>query len=399
MAHSGKFNLTIPPLGRLGTLTKWPSGAPLVADLIIILDNNGTVAINEACDMVDESTLVNPWIYSKPPVYLRHVDLVRYLWRSVNDVLPVRNADNTSEPSDRLFPHMLMRFPIQVLEEPAAYDGVSLVEQRAKYTTDMIICRKARDHDDCVRSNKNLVNSFCESTNQPFHRMLQVKEPDLPDGTPGPVDSYYLPALLFPDYLHVPADFLPLDAELGVPLEAPANSSFELSATVSISRTKPHLRNLQLTKNGYERGWSDFFYFPPQSSSTPYHPAEEQRKVQQYDYLTYAYGIPEALAARPWILNLAKGATKWRFWFGGLDMIYWLIQSTTIGISRAGIETTAAWELGMLVWRDGRTDMTIVQEDAASTTFPAYNLATLDTRSVAAHEPNRALDGRAARFS
>ncbi|KAI8585511.1 hypothetical protein BDZ88DRAFT_19478 [Geranomyces variabilis] len=167
------------------------------------LHNNGTVAINEACDMVDESTLENPWIYTKPPVYLRHVNLVRYLWRNVNDVFPVRNANNTFEPSDRLFPHMLMRLPIQVLEEPAAYDGVSLLEQRAKYMTDMIICRKLRDHDDCVRSNKNLVNSFCESINQPFHRMLRVKEPDLPDGTLGPVDSYYVPALLFPDYLHV----------------------------------------------------------------------------------------------------------------------------------------------------------------------------------------------------
>ncbi|KAJ3163482.1 hypothetical protein HDU86_000061 [Geranomyces michiganensis] len=285
-----------------------------------------------------------------PPVYFRRVHLIRYLWRPVDSVLPIRDALDTHNTTSPSSPHMVLRLPMHFVEEKIIFDGVEMQKLATKRQQALHVCLKQSktegERQDCAWNDVTIVNYFAPASEQPYDRLISADP--LNNGTDRRL--FYLPTFVMPPERLTPADFLPLDQELGVPKgHASEPFSVELTSSLCTGETSSLWNSLERFPAPAKLR---FDHFPPRFPNETYHADAVQFAAERENFLGGAHPPAPLLVANPWIrFTLLEAGNFLSLFATNLRFVYFLCRHSTVGISRAGVQTAAVWQSFVAIMR------------------------------------------------
>ncbi|KAJ3173430.1 hypothetical protein HDU87_007591 [Geranomyces variabilis] len=283
---------------------------------------------------------------TSPPVFLRKVHLIRYLWRPVDSVLPIPDKTDTANTTAPSSPHMVLRLPMHFLEEKTVYDGIRMQQLATKYKRTVKLCEEEAKTEQekkvCPWNDVTIVSRFAYPALQPYARMITTQDQRVVNGT---AETFYLPAFVFSPRRLAPVDFVPFDHELGLPKgqkNDEGHFSVKLSASLCTGETSGIVSAMEMLPRSEE---SRFFQFPPRFANATYHVDQAQFLAETEHFYAGGHPIEPILAAHPWLrVMLNDVGYLLLFSAASLEFVYFLTRHSTVGISRTGIQIAAAWE-------------------------------------------------------
>ncbi|KAJ3150896.1 hypothetical protein HDU89_002893 [Geranomyces variabilis] len=342
--QGNSVTLTLPALGPLNVSQPQPLAAQ-----VAIVHSSHEYSVEDLFKLKPDhfSGSAGGWATNatNPPVFLRQVYLIRYLWRPVDSVLPIPDTVDTANTTAPSSPHMVLRLPMHFLEEKTVYDGTRMKQLATKYRRTVKICedesKTEKERESCPWNDVTIISHFAYPAQQPYARMITIQNQHAGNGS---AETFYLPAFVLPPRRLAPADFVPFHHELGVPKSQKDDRPFsvKLSASLCTGETSGVISGMEMLPL---REKSRFRLFPPRFPNATYHFDQAQFIAETEHFYTGAHPTEPLLAAHPWVrITLTDVGYLLRFSATSLRFVYFLTRHSTVGISRTGIQTAAMWE-------------------------------------------------------